>query len=44
MAAPDLSIAALRTPKLRGLTSIVFESDRVIFVRPALFARVFVTR
>jgi hypothetical protein len=33
----------LRTPKLQRLTSIVFERDRVIFVRPALFARVFVT-
>jgi hypothetical protein len=30
--------------KLQRLTSIVFERDRVIFVRLALFARVFVTR
>jgi hypothetical protein len=33
----------LRTPTLRRPTSIMFETDRVIFVRPALFAPVFVT-
>jgi len=33
----------LRTPMLGRPTSIVLETDRVIFVRPALFAPVFVT-
>jgi hypothetical protein len=37
-------LRAMRAPKIHRLTSTVFERDRVIFVRPALFARVFVTR
>jgi hypothetical protein len=42
-AAPDLSIAAVAHSEVTASNFLVLETDRVMFVRPALFAPVFVT-